>query len=401
MFAHQSSLWGDAPCPQPGMPGCDPGTYEHLTGRAGANAKYGPRPKLLPPGFGAGASLSFDYLHYQFEKSSSRIVGAEQFNRDATVPFLPDAGLQPVRALRSDFTFDDVPGVRATIAMPLPTGGLELAGWAFEQADDGVTGTTSLLPGEGFLAILGAVPTGVAIPLLDQGSPGTDSAIIFDALGASTKTELMGARIDYVLDPLTPSTSRLQFSPTIGFQYMRLRETFDARGPFTPTGIADPDTGLIVQPDTFTRLINARIDNHLFAPTLGARFEIGNDYLSLLAEPKLAIAANRRRSRLITRNLGDQVDLATVDMRPDATEDSDLEPYFELNLKADVRLTQRLRAHVGYNLLVLQGIGRPQDALLFNSLGAEGAALSLRDQQTNMVVQGLFVGGEVLLGPMP
>ena len=391
----QRHLYGPMDCPQPAPPGCDPTRYEMLPPQAAFGDR--PRPRVLPAkGWLSGAVLSFDYLHYDIENPEVRIVGAEQAGRDALDPFFPDNSFALFAAVPTTFDIEDMPGVRATLAVPVTHGAVELSGWGFGQTDASITQGTALRQVDGFF---GSALVGPAIPLLDAGNPSNDTALLFDSLTAATKTELMGARVDYVLEGLAPEGNLLNFRPTIGFQYLRLREGFEVVGPFTPALVTDPVTGEVISPGPFERRIASRIDNHLFAPTIGLRTELGNDWLRVTAEPKLALAANRRRETLDTRNLGAIPDL--LPRTPQDREDSDFDPYFELSVKGDVRLSQRVSAHVGYNLLLLSGIGRPQENLVYDSLGENGVAITLDDNQEELFVHGLFVGLDVQLGPMP
>ena len=395
-LGHRKSLFGSTPCPSPVGGDVCPPSYERLE-----PASFGDpnRRRYLREATGlfANATLTFDYLHYDFDDPGDILIGAQQATQDARDPFLLTAVNNQIGQAfdTSSFSLTDVPGVRGLLTVDSQYGEWTAGVWGFQQSDSSLFEDDSLDTLPGFLGVAPVLPV---VTLLDGGEPSNSAAIVFNDLRVDLKNELMGAKIDYALRALTPENSLFRVRPVLGFQYLRFRESFRIGGSFDPEPTID-DMGVPVDDDPFLRTIAARTDNHLFAPTFALRFEAGNDWFSLMAEPKLAMAANRRRNKLSTRNLESTPDVMLTPTV--ASEDSDLEPYFELTLTARVRLTQRLSGHVGYNLLAFDGIGRPHRGLNYNMLGADGVAVTQTDETVQMFLSGLFVGGEVLLGPMP
>ena len=415
---HRGSLFGPQPCPQPFEGGCPP-VYEQIA----TEGRFGdpfPRPRLLPPkGFLAGASFRFEYLHFKFDEVGEQLIGAPQATRDPRDPFsisAPGAGTDPVVAFDTGgFTLDDISGVRLLLNVPTQYGDFTLGGFNFDQAENDLFEETELRSASDFFTLVtDTAPTRPAITFLNSGVPSNDLATVFSELNVELKTEFGGAKIDYALNSLTGDRTLFRLRPVIGFQYLRLREQFSVFGPFNRDIVIvdDPDTvedetgGIIgaTRPITIDRSIDARIDNHLFAPTIALRMELGNEWLQVSVEPKFALAANRRRQRLRTSNVFGNTEITEENPGSStfaATEDNDLEPYFELNVGGRAKLTKRLSVNLGYNLFVLSGIGRPTGAIEYDALSADIPNINLRDQQDAMVLHGLYVGGEVLLGPLP
>ena len=406
-----NSLYGAAPCPQPAPDACPP-SYERLPQKP----TFGDpdRPSLFPKGFLHGAQLRFDYLNYHFDSPGNQLIGAEQIIGDPREPFAvatTGAGADPVFVSdTSGFGLDNNNGVRATLVLPARYGDFEASVWGFEQNGNSLTEQTRSLIFEDDVST--ANP---GISLQVNGNPTNDQATVFNSQTVSLKTEVNGARLDYALKPFGPESNILKVRPVMGFQYLRYREQFGVRGTFTDTIaiVDDPltlnvneamESGFGTRSFTIPRTIDAKIENHLFAPTLALRFEAGNDWLTFSAEPKLALAANRRRQKISTTNIlvfDEITDESPGTSSRSASEETDLEPYFELNVAAKLRLTDRLSIHGGYNVLALTGIGRPTSAIEYDTIGGQTANINLRDQQDDIVLDGIFIGGEILLGPMP
>ena len=407
LLHNRRSLFGPTACPQPAPDACPPQYNRYEEPTFGAPD----RPALFPQGFLNGVRFRVDYLHYNFDDPGQQLVGAPQALGDPRDPFFVSttgAGTDLVQVFDvGSFGLGDNSGVRGTLIVPTGQGDLEMSVWGFEQNGNTLVRGERLITG-GLAETI--VRPGISFSL--NGALTNDQATVFDTLTIDLQTEVSGAKIDYALKAFSPETALFRVRPVIGFQYLRYREQFGARGPFIgsetivddlTTPFVDESGGILGATREFVidRAIDARIDNNLFAPTLAMRFEAGNEWLTFTAEPKLALAANRRRQKIRQQNflVFDEItDESPGTFSFDEFEETDLEPYFELTAAVEVRVSRRVSLHAGYNVLALTGIGRPTSAIEYDTFGTEGANINLRDQQDEVLLEGFFFGGEVLLG---
>lgn len=350
-----------------------------------------------------------DYLNFDLTGPGERLVGAEWINANARDPIhgfgpqdvftnsvIPlarerdgtvrnDIGgavlLVPQAYDLSAFDLRHRQGVRLTTGIPLETGTLEASIWSMAKQTESYRAT----PFFDELLIHQVIP---AIPLTNNGQlvdPGLDPAapmILFDDfMHVQFGTELYGADINYFRGAIRHNAPlRIEFAA--GARFIRLHEELFITG---------QDLRNQIRPE-----ILSASSNHIFGPSFGLRAEWEYGIVKLGADSRVTAAFNRNNNYVRTNQLFLQNQLPTKS----DDDHTDFSPVHELQVYAQVKLTHRCKLRVGYNLLTLFEVARPQNQIIWDDSGIVDGPVRIRagaSQLETFNASGLFVSGEVSL----
>ncbi len=361
--------------------------------------------------------VRIDYLNWNLTDPGERLVGAEWLNanarditrqpgnterfsasviplarnRDGTIRFVPDdpfppttgpvpATVLPQAVDLSPFDLKNRNGMRFTVGVPVDNGSLEFNIWGLQKVSESFRvepdftrlGTTNFY-------IYPAIPLTNNGQLVDPTLDAVAPMILFDDfMHVQFGTELYGADLNY-FRKLIHEQDSMRLELMAGGRFIRLREDMFITG---------HDQQMQVSPQ-----ILAVSSNHIFGPSVGLRLELEKWIFKVGADTRVTAAFNRHN------NLVRTADLFPQNRTPTQSDDdhTDFAPVHELQVYGQVKLTHRLKVRVGYNLLNMFRISRPQNNVIWDDSGIADGPVRIRMGENDLETfnaSGLFVSGE-------
>ena len=182
---------------------------------------------------------------------------------------------------------------------------------------------------------------------------------VFDAdYDLTYETEMWGAGARMVFDHLAPDEG-FRLRPLVGARYIMLNHNLYQFGTFDAGGTTAP----------FDRSIATNVHNNYFGPEFGVDASLKHDWFEVGVRPTLTVALNEAQVRTRTFNLVDTTDGLDIEQR-NFTEFS---PVFDLNAYLRVPVGNSIRLNVGYDLLWLARVARPNESTRYNvAVGDDG-----------------------------
>jgi hypothetical protein len=228
--------------------------------------------------------------------------------------------------------------------------------------------------------------TFVAQGVLVNGVPGRTAYLIYDdSYQATLRSGVWGSEANLILDAVNAGEP-CTIQPIIGFKFVNFSETLTQFGTFR-----DP---LVTGNDIQSRTINATTMNYLYGPQIGTRIEMGHPRLMFGFQPKMMFGINTYSSALQAANTRTNT---TVADNPQNLKEKDTTfgPVADLQVYARGKLTEHMTVFVGYNLMWAGLITRPSDNIVYNVNQAGGSVFFQDVHLTDLVLQGVSVGGEL------
>lgn len=368
--------WYGAPCPEP-LPGMGQGIGKE-------------------PAF-RGSYFRAEYLDWNIESPGDILLGSPIAGvgnpRDlfpVTDPFGTLIGAATVPSTR-DLSLDGNNGFRGTIGIELFRGGaIELGGFVLEKAysADGEFGLlnrviaftpapTPTVPNP--VPIL--LPRLVATSTLVSGQIGNNLETYNNSYQSVYESQLASAEIATVFDYFDGTF--LTIKGLVGFKYVRLKESLEQEGVFTDTILGQD---LVSEIDSFTA-------NNIYGGMVGFRAEAAWSRLTIGVQPRFGLGANSFHASVRTNNFRSLADGERI------TSDGKTEvlPMFDLGVYARFAVTKSLSLKVGYDLMWLGQVTRPEDNIFYNSEGPFPTPPDIRVnvQKHNLRIDGVSAGGEL------
>ncbi|MFG0331890.1 MAG: BBP7 family outer membrane beta-barrel protein [Maioricimonas sp. JB049] len=331
----------------------------------------------------ARAWIRLEYLNWSVSDPGGRLLGAPMATLDATsgVPAVGRGRARPNTIAfvptMSGADFGDQNGIRGSFGIPTRVGSLEANVWALEQSQWRLRISPQVNAATGVVTI-------PAVSLRNNGRPADDRLVLFDdGYNASFRSDLMGTEGNFVFSPVTPNAPII-FQPIAGFRYMRLHEELQIRG---------SDEVTMTNPQ-----IRSRSENNLFGPQVGFRAEVQHERFTLGVEPKFTFGFNRHSDQVLSEQIFEPTDANGNILRSvTGDDDSDFAPMFNVSTYARVHLTHRLSVFVGYDLMLAAEVSRPYSNIVYNDAGVGNppGIVFRQEQRQDLIIHGLFVGGEL------
>ena len=330
--------------------------------------------------------LRVEYMNFTFDKPGSTLLGSRVAGIvDPSKPFRTTVADQPATArvpTTEALHFRNVQGLRGTIGLPTSIGSFEASFLGFERAH---SEQIQVVPPPGDLT--GASPVlnpaaqiQIATSTLTNGQVGTNLFLYDKSFQIFQNSQLFGGEANWI--GKSPYETGLVVSPLAGFRYFDFRERLFQRGTFNQLGQLDP---------ALVSDINSDVNNRVYAPQIGMRFEFVQPWLTLGVAPKVAMGVNTYDADVSTNHLRSPGDPAVSTSKSGTrfTTVGDLSVYARINVRENFSL------NVGYQLFVAGGMSRPANNIRYNDNGpSQPAAIVVDPSFRNMVWQGLTVGGE-------
>lgn len=376
------------------IPSTPPGPYDGPIANYGANPYWvAPTPQsqqIFSSADGLGSAFrSYDgfffrteYLQFDYTRPGDVLLGAKQFGFiDPRIPFevfdgggnsLGFASIPNLDAMR----LVNVPGVRATVGVPLIFGSAEASIFGMNTAQQSFQDVN--LPGTQQQPFVGTTT-------YVNGAFSDNIQLYNDSFRATFTSKLWSSEANIFFDG--PSSNYFSFSPMVGFKYIDFRENLQQEGVFRP----DPSTGL---PSVRTT-INSFATNQLFTPQIGLRTKFENSFGAITFDPKFGLASNVFNNRVNSNHFRSNGDpfVETTDSG------AQLAPVIDLNLTGRLKITQSLFLTVGYNFIFAGHVTRPQDNIYYNDNGPSPTppGIVVHTHKQDVIFQGLTVGAEYRL----
>ena len=361
---------------------------------AGAE-EVGPSPGLNAYNWIDGVYFRGEYLNWTVSNPGDVLLGAPVLgNPDPRKPFVAlDAGNNPLGVVQvpstRDMTLHDLNGGRITLGAEFTyAGAMEVSGFMLER-------TTSTIQPVGLgINTPAETPQGIlSLPRLSGTSTLVNGAIANNVetyntfYQATYESQIWGVDASYYIDH--DRDGFFQFQPSVGFRYIGLREKLLQRGTFRDITFADPI-------DTNTE-IDSTTSNNLFGPQGGFRSELVTKYVVIGFENKIAFTANNMQAGVRSFHFRSNVDPEVI-----TNEDKvGFSPMVDLGVYSRVNLTQNFSLRLGYNLMWIGRVTRPEDNVIYNDNGpyVPPFSFNLPDVVTNLTrhdikVYGFNIGGE-------
>jgi hypothetical protein len=399
----------------------------------------GPRPQsiyeYLPPGDVRGpgyetstgglrlrralehAWFRVDYLNWDLTGPGEDLIGAEWINANARDPvhgFGQADELAPVIPLarerdgtvRNDignafllvaeasdlsaFNFRHRNGARLNVGFPTESGQFEANIWTLQKNTDNFR-VVPRIDEFGFLVLPAITLTNngrLVDPTFDVSAP---MILLDNFMHVQMGQEMYGAELNYFRKAVRDNEN-LHIDLIGGGRFIRLEEDLLVTGNDLRNQISPEILGVST--------------NYLFGPSVGVRVEWEYGILKLGADTRLTAAFNRHNNTVRTRELfrlpvDPITNLQGVSAPTTSSDDhTDFSPIHDLKLYAQVQVTHRLKVRVGYDLLNIFNVSRPQDAIVWDDSGIANGPVRIRADATNLEhfrAKGLFVGGEISL----
>ena len=224
-----------------------------------------------------------------------------------------------------------------------------------------------------------------AIPLLRDGLPSVQDAILFDqGMDVKLSSNLQGTDFKFVMGALTPNAAT-EVAPILGFNYIHYSNQMLIRG-----GDITSDT---------VHRIESRSNNNIFGPEMGLRMETRSRWVTLGFEPKFTFGINRMSNHVNTSQIFtsaiDPVTLLPVE--PDRGEKGTLTrfaPVVDLNTYARIRFSENLHLSLGYQFMAMAGMSLAEENVVWNSSSVLAAPpqIGLKQTRQEFWMQGINIG---------
>lgn len=427
-YPAMSTPYGSMPSPYSAPPPLVPPNSPHL------EQIPGPRPQSIyeyqPPGDTRGpfwedspgnrrfreslqqAWIRVDYLNWNLTDPGERLIGSEWRNANARNPLIGynqfdhPASVIPLARNRdgsvrqdqvvfilgrasdlSAFDFQHRNGLRFNFGFPTEYGNIEANVWSLAKNTDHFRVEPAL--DQFGLFEYPAIPLTnngrIVDPTLDPITP----MILFDSyMHVQFGQQMYGAEVNYFRGTVRDN-EHLRIDLVGGARYIRLREDL------LVTGV---DLLNAINPE-----ILSTTTNDLFGPSVGVRVEWEYGILKFGADTRLTAGFNRANNTVRTRELfrlpPDPITNADRVSAPTNSKDNHTEfcPISDVKLYAQVQVTHRLKVRVGYDLLNIFRVSRPQNSIVWDDSGIADGPVLIRADGTHLEqfkASGVFVSGE-------
>lgn len=335
----------------------------------------------VAPGLGRqkifdGGYVRTEYLNWSTSQPGDSLMGAPVLgNPNPRLPFVatdPFGGILGVGIVPSadPFQLDSNNGFRGTLGATL------MSGPTFEVSAFVLAPTTSSFTYGNLL------PQGLLVgnSTFVNGQLANNIEFYNDFYQATYRSQVWGGEANFIID--YDPTGWIQLQPMLGFRYVSLHEVMHQRGNFRDQ---------ILLFDTTTD-IDSQTYNNLFGPQIGFRTEFVWNRFAVGVEPKLALTANSMIARVSTTHFRSVSD-PEVNTQQSFTGFS---PLFEVGFYARIPITRYGSLRVGYNIMYLSRVTRPEDNIYYND---NGPLPTLPDvvvsaSRHDISLQGLTIGAE-------
>lgn len=335
------------------------GTADQL---AEASGRYGPIP------VNRGWWLRAEYLNWQVRNPGNELLGSPlQGISDPTKPFLVFApgsaipgGIATVPTTQSiDLT--NISGIRATAGMDLIYGGqVEVSAFLLARKQSGfVLPLGQPLDATGFGFPGTSLPAEVATSTFFQGQLSDHLLLYNQSYQAIFQTQLWGAEANYLADTMDPD-GIIQMRPLIGARYINLSERLTQRGTFQDVLLGGPPV---------VSTIDSLTMNNLYGGQIGLRTQVVSKWFEAGITPKLLFLGNTMLGTVYTNNLRSNLDgtFASTNVTSAFSFGLEAQTYVQLNI------APRVSVRLGYDLLYLTRVTRPQSNIYYNDNGSASA----------------------------
>ena len=324
--------------------------------------------------------IRLEYLNWRIEGPGKSLLGSPVAGTvDPSQPFQATISGLPATAqvpTTSALHFRNVQGIRGTMGLPTSAGTLEANYFAFSRATNGQ-----------FLAVAAPAPLAPQLQIqyatstLLNGQPSNNLFLYDSSFEVVQNSQLFGAEANWIAN--SPYETGFVVRPLAGFRYINVKEgllqlgTFDHEGQLAPALVST---------------INSNVDNRIYAPQLGMRFEWVDQWFTLGIEPKVAFGVNQYAATVRTDRLRSAGDPTVIT----SANGNHFAPVGDFSVYGKIHLRDNFSLFVSYQLMVANGISRPADNIFYNDNGsAQPAGIVVDPGFRSMVWQGLTVGGEL------
>ena len=337
--------------------------------------------------------IRLEYMQWNFQSPGEVILGSDVRGvPDPTQLFpvfsLPGAvtpfGFATVPDLGA-INFRSINGVRGTIGLPLSGGTFEASIFSFAEAGTTIDRSAELgLP-------LDPADTPDGLPIFIGNSTFTNGQIaigmgatnifLYDEAYSTTMTsDIWGYEFDFVWDTSGPGEG-IKFQPIFGFRHIDTQEKVSQVGVFDALGLLPP----------LTTTIDSQTENKIYAPQLGLRMQLVHRWFTVGLDSKVGFGVNSYEAFTDIVNLRTvNDDLLTNDSR------TVFSPIGDFRVYGRFKVTENFSLNIGYNIIVMAKITRPQHNIFYNDNGV-GTPVAVVQQTAfeNMHYSGLTIGGEI------
>lgn len=360
----------------------------------GANQGFVP-PAGRTPWF-RGSYFRAEYLDWNIEAPGDVLLGSQVAGvgdpRDlfpVTDGFGNILGAATVPSTRN-LELDGNNGFRGTIGLELYRGGaIEFGGFVLQKAysADGDLGlfnsVIAFFPTPGINNPNPApvtLPRLIATSTLVNGQVGSNLETYNKSYQAVYTSQVASAEASAVFDYFDGNF--ITIKGVAGFRYIRLVESLEQAGTFTDT-ILNQD--LVSEIDSYTT-------NNIYGGMVGFRSEMNVSRLTIGVQPRFGLAGNTVNAVVRTNNFRSLADGEHITSEGKTL----LSPVFDLGVYARFAVTKHFSLNVGYNLLWLGAITRPEDNIYYNSNGSFPTPpdIHVNLQKHTLRIDGVSAGGE-------
>ncbi|MCA8996894.1 MAG: BBP7 family outer membrane beta-barrel protein [Planctomycetaceae bacterium] len=314
---------------------------------------------------------------------------------DPNNPGLPSEAFLVTTTLNETMQ-NDLNGGRISFGVPFTTGDFEAEAWFTEKNNSlqviRPVVDSSLGPAQLFPVLI------PGIPLLDQGVPTDDRALLFsEGMRVRLETSLFGTEGNWTFRPAHPHTG-IEWQPMLGFRYLRVEDGMRIFG----QDIAIPRTTLeptiILNHD-----IRSNALNHVFGPQIGLRASAKVWRLTFGAETKFVVGMNRINDQVRTEEILRQANPVDPDVTPEGVtiyseQRTRFAPVFDFAVYSKFQMSDHFHLFVAYDLLYGGGVSRAFDNVIYDTpadLETEDPEIRLDSHLGRFYAHGLVVGGEI------
>ncbi len=325
--------------------------------------------------------IRLEYLDWRFEGPGNSLLGSPVAGIvDPSRPFQATiAGRRPATVqvpTTSALHFRNVQGIRGTIGLPTSAGTFEANYFAFDRYRNGQFLTVAPAPP---LAPETQIQFATSTRL--NGQPSNNLFLYDSSFEISQSTQMYGAEANWIAN--SPYEMGFVVRPLAGFRYINFRERLLQRGTFDQQGLLFP---------ALVSDINSNVDNRIYAPQLGMRFEWVDQWFTFGFEPKVAFGVNQFEASVRTDRLRSAGDPTVIT----SANGNHFAPVGDFSVYSKIHLRDNFSLFVSYQVMVASGISRPADNIFYNDNGStQPAGIVVDPSFKSMVWQGLTVGGEV------
>ncbi len=362
--------------------------------------------------------IRLDYLLFQTRRPGNHILGADDPMVDnERLPFEVSSGGEVIGVAFvpsiDNFELKNINGMRGTLGVMLNGGALEANVWGLKE--NSASGAITGLGAQGFgPTVTGGNPSDpifAATTVNKFGEPLGGEAFLYDhSFRARYVQDVWGAGINYIRNDSNVGEG-LRLLPILGFRYLEVNEGLFQTGVFNggfdgvvdfgedlnSNGVIDPgedinndgllDLGLV-------SVINSRVNNEIFAPQIGMRFQLQHRWFTVGFEPKVAVGGNRYEMEVETDQLRSFGDPLTQSSKSGWKESVVFDFRFFLKLLP----SEDIEFFLAYDVTVAHNVSRAYDNIYYNDNGqSEPPAIGVDPGFERVWWQGLVLGGQIWL----